>query len=47
MLAHSCLFVLLSLMSDAVYICTVLFEQINDDDDVKLMAVNLSNLNRF
>ena len=33
MLAHSCLFVLLSLMSHIVYICTVLFEQINDDDD--------------
>ena len=33
MLVHSCLFVLLSLMSHTVYICTVLFEQINDDDD--------------
>jgi len=32
MSAHSCLSVLLSL-SRIVYICTVLFEQINDDDD--------------
>jgi len=33
MLVHSCLFVLLSLMSHIIYIYTVLFEQINDDDD--------------
>jgi len=33
MLVHSCLFVLLSLLPLIVYICTVLFEQINDDDD--------------
>jgi len=32
-LVHSCLFVLLSLLPLIVYICTVLFEQINDDDD--------------
>jgi len=35
MLVHSCLFVLLSLMSHNVYICTVLFEQINDDDEIR------------
>jgi len=33
MLVHLCLFVRLSLTSHIVYICTVLFEQINDDDD--------------
>jgi len=33
MLVHSCLFVLLSLLPLIVYICIVLFEQINDDDD--------------
>jgi len=33
MLVHSCLFVLPSLMSHTVYICTVRFEQIKDDDD--------------
>jgi len=32
MSAHSCLSVLLSLLH-IVYICTVLFEQINDDED--------------
>jgi len=32
MSAHSCFSVLLSL-SHIVYVCTVLFEQINDDDD--------------
>jgi len=33
MSVHSCLSVLLSLSPHIVYICTVLFEQINDDDD--------------
>jgi len=33
MLVHLCLFVLLSLMSHIVYICLIIFEQINDDDD--------------
>ena len=33
MLVHLCLFVLLSLMSYIVYICKIIFEQINDDDD--------------
>ena len=33
MFVHSCLFVLFSLMSHIVYTCTVLFEQINDNDD--------------
>ena len=33
MLVHLCLFVLLSLMSRIVYICKIIFEQINDDDD--------------
>ena len=36
MLVHLCLFVLLSLislMSHTVYICRIIFEQINDDDD--------------
>ena len=33
MLVHSFLFVLLSLMSRTLYICTVFFEQINGDDD--------------
>jgi len=33
MLVHSCLFVLLSLLPLIVYISTVLFEQLNDDDD--------------
>ena len=33
MLVHSCLFVLLSLFPHIDYICTVLFEQINYDDD--------------
>jgi len=37
MLVHSCLFVLLSLMSHIVDICAVLFEQINDDDDDDIM----------
>ena len=32
MFVHSCLFVLLSSMSHIVYICTVLFEQKNDDE---------------
>jgi len=33
MLVHLCLFVLLSLMSHIVYICQIIFDQINDDDD--------------
>jgi len=33
MLKHLCLFVLLGLMSRIVYICKIIFEQINDDDD--------------
>jgi len=33
MLVHLCLFVLLSLMSHIVYVCKIIFEQINDDDD--------------
>ena len=33
MLVQSCLFVLLSLLPHIDYISTVLFEQINDDDD--------------
>ena len=33
MLVYLCLFVLLSLMSHIVYICLMIFEQINDDDD--------------
>jgi len=30
MLVHSCLFVLINLMSHIVYICTIILEQIND-----------------
>jgi len=33
MLVHLCLSVLLSIMSHIVFICTIIFELINDDDD--------------
>jgi len=41
MLVHSCLFVLLSLLPLVVYICTVLFEQINDDGGLGEATVEL------
>jgi len=39
MLVHSYLFVLLSLMSRIIYICTFLVEQINDDGDNRLFEI--------
>ena len=45
MLVHSCLFVLLCLMSHIVYICKIIFEQINDDDDELLNFMHIMHLN--
>jgi len=38
MLVHLCLSVLLSLMSDTVFICMIIFEPINDDDDDEMVS---------